>query len=643
MNRSPLFVMSPKQFLLLPWLLIPCPGHSAEASGYVGSAVCAQCHRDIAAAQAKSNMAQTWQGLAATPILPPAYREEREEQPLLYHAFREGAKGLQFEAALLGRLPLKAPVEAVIGGDRHGVSFLARIRAIEGAQLARATLVETRYLRSRHKRGLALSPGFPEEKPSNYETALGRALSPSFEKKCLDCHGRPDATNASGGVRCESCHGPGRQHVDAVAAGKPRSGIVNPARLSVDHAMDSCAGCHSGFSPLSDPLPDDLLISNQVNALKSSECYLQSGAAIHCTNCHDPHQDAPDVASKSVQTCLQCHSTRVERHAGLCPINRDSGCLGCHMPGLTKGSFTMVDHWIRVHPEQHAATPSERGADWKTQVRPKRVFLRIVATTDVSKAAEAHARILKGEPFFDVASQLSIDPSAVGGGYLGEMWLDKMDAKLGDASAVLSPGSISPVIDVGSRHIVLQRMPRDFRWQADQLQQQGSALRTKGLLKEAADKYQEALRIDPYFLRALIFFGATLGQQGDAQRAAGILEFAARLYPNDPAAEYNLGIAYGALGRGADEIHAYRRALEIEPDLIPAYQNLGAALYAAGQIERALDVYRRGLDANPLSAALYYNAGVILRDRGEIDKGNASIAVARKIDPDFVKKQETVH
>jgi tetratricopeptide (TPR) repeat protein len=301
----------------------------------------------------------------------------------------------------------------------------------------------------------------------------------------------------------------------------------------------------------------------------------------------------------------------------------------------------MVDHWIRVHPEQNAA-PAEHRAEWKTQVRPKRVFLRIIAATEVSRADQAHARLLKSEPFFDVASQFSIDPSAVGGGYLGETWLDQLDAKLSDTAAILSPGEISPVIGSGSRHIILQRMPRDFRWQADQLLQQGSALRAQGLLKEAADKYQEALRIDPYFLRALIFFGTTLGQQGDAQRAAGILEFAARLYPNDPAAQYNLGIAYGALGRGADEIHAYRRAIEIEPDLIPAYQNLGAALYTTGQIESALDVYRRGLDANPLSAALYYNAGVILRDRGEIEKGNASIAIARKIDLDFVKKHEKV-
>lgn len=551
-------------------------------------------------------MARTWQGVA-THILPPNYKEDRSEGAVSYHATRT-----QFETDLPGRQPVKGAVEDIIGGERHGVSFLMRVQSVAGAQLARAPLIETRYLHSTHENALTLSPGFPPENPTTYESALGRVLSPSFEKKCLDCHGRSEA-----GVHCESCHGPGKSHLASVAAGKPRSGFSK--------AEESCANCHSGFSALSDPLPDDLLISNQVNALRNSECYVQTAGRIRCLNCHDPHEDSSRVAAKSLDTCLSCHSARVERHAGLCPVNRESGCVGCHMPGVTKGSFTMVDHWIRVHGA--GAQPTQ------TEVRPRRVYLRIIAAGDAAKAAQAHRRLEKGDSFFDVARDLSEDPSAAGGGYLGETWIDKMDASLAGSAAGLRPGQVSAVIDSGSRHIILQRMPRDFREQAERLQQQASDLRAKGRLQEAADKYTEALRIYPQFLRALIFLGATYGQQGDAGRAAGILEFAARLYPDDPAAQYNLGIAYGALGRASDEIRAYRRALEIEPDLLPAYQNLGAALYSSGQPQTAADVYRRGLDVNPLSAALYYSLGVVTGSDGPI-------ATARKIDPEFVARQE---
>ena len=56
----------------------------------------------------------------------------------------------------------------------------------------------------------------------------------------------------------------------------------------------------------------------------------------------------------------------------------------------------------------------------------------------------------------------------------------------------------------------------------------------------------------------------------------------------------------------------------------------------AGQTESAIDVER-------LSAALYYNLGVIPCDRGDIQKAKASIAVARKIEPDVVAKHEGAH
>ena len=67
-----------------------------------------------------------------------------------------------------------------------------------------------------------------------------------------------------------------------------------------------------------------LLISDQVTALKNSECWRQSGGEITCTNCHNPHQDAPHavMVARAEKTCLRCHSATVTKHAGLCPVNR---------------------------------------------------------------------------------------------------------------------------------------------------------------------------------------------------------------------------------------------------------------------------------------------------------------------------------
>jgi tetratricopeptide (TPR) repeat protein len=427
--------------------------------------------------------------------------------------------------------------------------------------------------------------------------------------------------------------------LQSVADGKPKSGIINPARLANAEVLERCGQCHSGFADLSDPLPDDLLISNQVNALKNSECYIQSGAGLSCITCHDPHQDSSAVEAKSVAACRSCHDRAVQKRAALCPVNQKDSCLKCHMPEATKGSFTMSDHWIRVHPEQNAAIPS-RDSSLKTTLRPRRFFLRIIVTQDQARAAEVKTRLQKGESFFDLAREYSLDATAPDGGYLGEMWLDQIEPKLAEAASNLAPGETSAIVENGGKYILFQRLPRDFRSKADQIQQQASELRSRGKLAEAIAKYREALVIYPHFLRALIFLGTTQGEQGQAENAAGVLEFAARLYPKDPAAQYNLGIAWGALGRAEDEMRAYRKAIELQPDLVPAYQNLGAALLSAGQLMRAVEVYRLGLDQNPLSAAMYYNLAVVEEQLG--DKANAQrwLDLARGIDPELVKKQQ---
>jgi predicted CXXCH cytochrome family protein len=618
--------------LLLLAVVLP-----AASVDYVGPSVCAQCHRDLAKAQQQSNMARTWLGTTPS-ALAPSFQETQIEgpQPTIEYRLERTSKGFTWKVHPAGAPEALFPVETILGGSRHGLSFLVRATGIDGLTLPRAPLIETRYLHHEPDARLTLSPGFPAEKPQSWETRIGRVLSPQFERKCLACHGLP--ANGVAGVHCETCHGPGRPHLEAVAKGNPRSGIVNPARLTADQAMERCAVCHSGFSELSDALPDDLLISNQANALKNSECFIQSGGKLGCTSCHDPHRDG-GVQERSVALCQSCHKSSGERHAAVCPINAQNGCIGCHMPGIAKGPFTMSDHWIRVHTEQGIAAPAEV-VRIASSIPPRREFLRILVLEDPAKAAESRAHLGKGESFFDIASRDSADPSAPGGGFLGETWIAQMDPRLAAAAVRLAHGENSAVIESGGKYIILGRLPRDFRERAGRLAEEGSTFRSQGHFEQASAKYQEALQVYPYLLRALIFLGATLAEQGNPGRGAGVLEFAARLYPRDPAAQYNLALAYGAQGRAADEVRAYQRALELEPDLVVAYQNLGAALLANRKIDEAIGTFRRGLDINPLSGVLYYNLSVALEQHGGHEEAARNLALASRIDPEFVKKQE---
>lgn len=67
----------------------------------------------------------------------------------------------------------------------------------------------------------------------------------SWRELCAGCHytGYNPYTNtfAEEGVTCESCHGPGGQHVDSGG----RAAIVNPAGLEPEQRDSICASCHT--------------------------------------------------------------------------------------------------------------------------------------------------------------------------------------------------------------------------------------------------------------------------------------------------------------------------------------------------------------------------------------------------------------
>ena len=142
---------------------------------------------------------------------------------------------------------------------------------------------------------------------------FGRGITP----RCLECHttsfewldpfAQADTgtipfnryTNLVLGITCEKCHGPGGEHVALFRSSTPPKApsamaIVNPARLSRDRQMDTCALCHAGagneltpaqaYQP-GDELSRDLEIQtpgpdtpvdvhgNQIQGLKRSRCY----------------------------------------------------------------------------------------------------------------------------------------------------------------------------------------------------------------------------------------------------------------------------------------------------------------------------------------------------------------------------------
>jgi DmsE family decaheme c-type cytochrome len=118
---------------------------------------------------------------------------------------------------------------------------------------------------------------------------------------CVTCHAAEAKTFESNphaklalehggkGVTCESCHGPGKAHVES---GGDKTKILNLAEANPRTVDATCLGCHADAHP---------------NFLRSPH----AKANVSCIGCHSVHQAAPETAMLKVSQpglCFQCHT-----------------------------------------------------------------------------------------------------------------------------------------------------------------------------------------------------------------------------------------------------------------------------------------------------------------------------------------------
>jgi DmsE family decaheme c-type cytochrome len=165
------------------------------------------------------------------------------------------------------------------------------------------------------------------------------------------------------GVTCESCHGPGKAHVES---GGDKTKIFDPAAASAKQLDATCLGCHASAHPnfLRSPHAKanvSCLGCHSVHGSKEEallkapqptlclQCHTDAKPAfdmpfhhkvneglVTCSDCHDPHGTFGNNNLKSTADqnaiCTKCHAeTRgpfVYEHAAV----KAEGCLGCHTP-----------------------------------------------------------------------------------------------------------------------------------------------------------------------------------------------------------------------------------------------------------------------------------------------------------------------
>ena len=177
-------------------------------------------------------------------------------------------------------------------------------------------------------------------------------------------------------VSCESCHGPGKNHIDYTNSESYKKGekvvhsYIKLGRNSGQMAqINTCMPCHSVQNSVdANKLNSSELMDDYVPMVPTTERYFADGQikeedynyasflqskmftrGIKCGNCHNVHSGKLVLAGN--KTCMQCHTPNYDSptHTNHAINTAGAECKNCHAPGkLYMVNDLRHDHSFRV-------------------------------------------------------------------------------------------------------------------------------------------------------------------------------------------------------------------------------------------------------------------------------------------------------
>ena len=343
--------------------------HAPEA--YLGADACGTCHSDQMATQSDSGHARS---LAPAPehALAASFTPSRPVVRTggVSYSYGTSRDGLRVEVAARGdRLDLQ--LEWAFGAGEQAVTFVG--------QADEDHYVEHHLSYYAATKSFATTPGHRDEPARDLEDALGvryRTFAPKPAiMRCFQCHStgplalgdRFSLRPRELGIRCEACHGPGRDHVQAIGSGNleaARAAVGNPARLGGADLLSFCGACHRPPASSGEVVDwsDPWNVRHQPVYLARSACYQRSDDALACMRCHDPHEPLERAAARAEGRCMDCHAEALPPVAA-CRQSPQRDCADCHMPVVEpQSNLRFTNHWIGVYDRSSLLRPRDRSA-----------------------------------------------------------------------------------------------------------------------------------------------------------------------------------------------------------------------------------------------------------------------------------------
>ena len=493
----------------------------------------------------------------------------------------------------------------------------------------------------------------------------------TFNTSCYSCHVSQLAKNydlstdtyrtrwAEPGINCESCHGPGQEHVNVCRSAKADQvpedlRIISTKSFSVEQTNAMCNSCHAKMSPVSasfvpgerfydhfdlitlehsDFYPDgrDLGENYTMTTWLMSPC-VKSGQ-LDCTHCHTSSGRYRFRNAKNPNaSCLPCHQERVRNvadHTHHDANSTGSKCVLCHMPTTEFARMTRSDHSMR--PPMPAATLKFKSPN----------ACNLCHEDKDAAWSEDYVRKWHQEDYQHlVLEQASLVDEARRGNW------DRLDAILEyigshNREEIFATSLLRLLSGCQSESkwpVIIKALQEDtsplVRAAAAQtLDGYITSKSVMALAKATCDKYRLVRVRAANGLSAISIDQLPTEYQASVKLATTELLKALQAHPDDYASHYNLGNFHIQRGDHEKALTSYQTAIKLRPDFVPPYVNVAFVYNSIGRNDKAEESFLKAIALEPNNAALHLNLGMLLGEMNRPKDAENSFRAALRADP----------
>ena len=640
---------------------------AVEVEGLAGSSSCRSCHEKFYQLWSTS-----YHGLAMQPYtaqfadlrLTPQ-KDDVIIGDILYRAEIEGQTGWVREQAPDGEK--KYPIAHVMGG-KNVYYFLTLMERGRLQTLPVAYDVRRKEWFDTAASGVRHFPGQADDEPVNW-----KEWPYTFNTACYNCHVSQLNTNydlktdtytttwAEPGINCETCHGPGEEHI-RICKEAPAGQIPDDLKLTrggrdftAEQNNDTCSSCHAKSIPLSisfkpgdrffehfdlvtleqrDFYPDarDLGENYTFTLWRMSPC-VKSGN-LDCLHCHTSSgRFRFKEEGKENDACLPCHRQRVENATTHTHHKADSDgnkCISCHMPLTEFARMRRSDHSMLpptpsatiVYESPNACTIChlEEGAAWADK------WVREWHKNDYQKPVLHRASLIQAARDRDWKKLLEM--------------LDYLKSAERDEVVTTSLLRLLAACEDTRKWPVIRKTVQDPSplVRAAAVTSMVNHLTSENVTVLIAATRDESRLVRMRAADVLAALPPEMIDEWDRQvldKATAELEESFRARPDDAMSYYNLGNLSMDRGNFKEAVEFFETAIKLRPENILPLVNASLAYARLGDNVKAESKLKQALTIDPDSAEANFNMGLLKAGKNDLTGAEKHLRSALKTDPNF--------